>query len=323
VEDLAEGVAGANRGRTNEAMAGRAEPPQLRSAEGGSTQTTQVSAVFRKGSNSPETGVGGHTPNPDAAVAEQRVAPTGAPTVHAGGGNSCTPGNEALDWTVVDAGANWRADVTALRVSGDIHITDWPNNPTSMTTPNTANPVDGGNINNTAGSANHWQAAIDDMADYDTAAGGGAGPNWHSTAASRAHEWAHWNEDYLADCIPAGNWVQTNQDIDQMTVPKGDHADAASARAALAPRVTARFNLFVAAVTRRWNAVIASDVPGGGGRGYAAGTRVLSGLIGGVRTYATGKGWARRPAHEAPAPGGGTPAPDAGGSTGPGRGTGE
>jgi len=89
-------------------MAGRAEPPQLRSAEGGSTQTTQVSAVFRKGSTSPETGLGGHTPNPDAAVAEQRVAPTGAPTVHAGGGNSCTPGNEALDGTVVDAGANWR-----------------------------------------------------------------------------------------------------------------------------------------------------------------------------------------------------------------------
>ncbi len=296
-------------------MAGQAEPQQRR-PDTPHTESTHVTAVFRKGSNTPETSTGQYTPDPDAMVAEQRVAPSGSPTVHAGGGNTCTPGVEVLSWTVIEDGANWRANVTALQVSGDIHITEWPNNPTSMTTPNTPNPVDGGNINNTRGSANHWQTAIDDMADYDTA-GGGAGPNWHSTAASRAHEWEHWNADYLGVCIPGGNWTQTNLDIEQMTVPKSAHADAAAARTALQPRVDARFNQFVIAVTRHWNNVIAADVPGGGGRGYAAGARVLSGLIGSVRAYGSSKGWNRRPAPEAPAGEGTTGATPASGAATP------
>jgi hypothetical protein len=217
---------------------------------------------------------------------------------------------------VVDDGANWRADVTALHLSGTVRITPWPSNPTSMTVPNTANAVDGGNINNTTGSPNHWQAAIDDMADYDTA-GGGAGPNWHSTAASSAHEWAHWNEDFLGDAIPAGNWTQTNADIDRLTVPKSAHADAAAARTALTPRVNARFNQFITALAHQWNNVIAPrDTPGGGGRGYAAGARVLAGLIGNVRGYATGKGWT---ATTTP-PGSGT-TPGSGSGTGSGSGS--
>jgi hypothetical protein len=158
-----------------------------------------------------------------------------------------------------------------------------------MTTPNTPNPVDGGNINNTAGSNNQWQAAINDMADYDTAGVGGAGANWHSSGASSAHEWAHWNQDYLADCIPTGNWTGTNTDVDALTVAKTAAADAAAARTALEPRVTSRFRTFVRAVTARWNAI--PDDPGAGGRGYAAGMRVLNGLIANVRAYATSKGW--------------------------------
>jgi hypothetical protein len=165
-----------------------------------------------------------------------------------------------------------------------------------MTVPNTANPVDGGNINNTPGSPNQWEAVVDDMEDYDHA-GGGAGPNWHSSAASSAHEWAHWNQDYLGDALRVGNWSQTNQDIDGMTVAKSAQADAAAARTALQPRVTARFNTFVAAVTARWNVLIHSlDKPGNGGRGYAAGMAVLNGLIDSVRAYASSKGWESRSA---------------------------
>lgn len=306
VEGQYGGSAEAYRGYAPEAHAGQPEPKQQRTEGALHTQATQITAVFVKGSTSPQTSQGGYAPKPDAAAAQQRVGLTGSPTVHAGGGNSCTLGLEVLDWRVVEDGTNWRADVTALRVSGDIHVTDWPSHPTTMTTPNTSNPVNGGNVNNTRGSANHWQAAIDDMADYDTSGVGGAGPNWHSTAASRAHEWAHWNEDYLGSCIPAGNWTQTNQDIDRMTVPKSAHPDAASARTALQPRVDARFNQFVAAVTRQWNVILANDVPGGGGRGYAAGMRVLNGLIGSVRGYAASKGWNRPAAPEAPATGTGT-----------------
>jgi hypothetical protein len=181
--------------------------------------------------------------------------------------------------------------VTALQLTGEMHVTDWPSAPTSMTVPNTANPVDGGNITNTAGSANRWQAAIDDMADYDTA-GGGRGPNWHSTAASSAHENAHWTGDYLGDALPAGNWAQTNTDLDALSVPKAAAADAAAARAALEPQVAARFRTFNRAVIARWNVLInTTDQPGSGGRGYAAGQAVLNGLITAVRNYATAKSW--------------------------------
>ena len=161
-----------------------------------------------------------------------------------------------------------------------------------MTVPNTANPVDGGNINATSGSPNHWQTVIDDMADYDTV-GRGAGPNWHATQASHDHEWAHWNEDYVQDALQsAGRWTDVNRSIDAVTVPKASAADAAAARTALEPEVNRLFRAFVAAVTVRWNHLIGTlDKPGKGGRGYAAGTRVLSGLITRVRTYATSKGW--------------------------------
>jgi hypothetical protein len=305
-----------------EAISGQPEPPQQLSTEVPHTEEIQVGAVFRKGSSSPETTVGQKAPEPAMEAVQQAVAPAGAPTVVSGGGNSCLPSLPVLDWAVVDDGVNWRADVTALRVSGTIHITNWPNNANAMTVPNTPNPVDGGNINNTVGSPNHWQAAIDDMADYDTS-GGGAGPNWHSTAASSAHEWAHWNEDFLGGAIPAGNWTQTNADIDQITVPKSAHADAAAARTALTPRVDARFNRFITALANHWNNVISPrDVPGGGGRGYAAGAAVLSGLINNVRTYATSKGWTGTPAstpapRSAPTPGSTPPSPPSGGTPPP------
>ena len=133
------------------------------------------------------------------------------------------------------------------------------------------------------------------MADYDNSTGGGAGQYWHSTAASSSHEWTHWNTDYLGDAIRVGNGTQTNTDIDAMTVAKSAQADAAAARTALEPRVTARFNTFVRAVTNRWNAIIhGTDRPGLGGRGYAAGMGMLNGLIDQVRAFAASKNWRSR-----------------------------
>src|SRR5262245_6741054 len=55
-----------------EAVAGQAEPEQKRSEEEPRTRATQVTAVFRKGSSTPETSEGTYTRNPDAMVAEQR-----------------------------------------------------------------------------------------------------------------------------------------------------------------------------------------------------------------------------------------------------------
>lgn len=230
------------------------------------------------------------------------VAPGGAPAVNNNAGsNDCLPSTASavLSWDVVSADAtNWGVDVTGLALAGQINIKPWPSDPGNMVVPNTPNPVDGGNINNTAGSANRWQAAIDDMADYDTA-GGGAGPNWHSTGASRAHEWAHWNGDYVGDAVTSasgGNWPKANTNLDALREPKASSATAADARTALQPRVNARLATWRTATIGRWNTLISTtDSPGSGGRGYAAGLAVLNGHIAAVRAYATGKGWTGAP----------------------------
>jgi hypothetical protein len=224
------------------------------------------------------------------------VAPGGAPAVNnAAAANDCTPSTAGavLSWDVVSADANnWGVNVTGLTLSGQVNISPWPSDPTHMVVPNTPNPVDGGNINNTAGSSNHWQTAIDDMADYHSA-GGGAGPNWHSTAASSAHEWTHWNTDYVADSVGSaagGNWPQTNTDLDALRQPKAASPTAAAARTALQPRVNARLATWRSRTISRWNAI--PDSPGvAGSTGYAAGMAVLNTHIAAVRAYATSKGW--------------------------------
>jgi hypothetical protein len=229
-------------------------------------------------------------------VKHASVAPGGAPAVNNNAGsNDCLPStaSAALAWNVVSAdAANWRADVASLTLAGQVNISPWPSNPTSMVVPNTPNPVDGGNINNTAESTNHWQAAIDDMADYNSP-GGGAGPNWHSTAASSAHEWAHWNTDYVSDSVSSasgGNWLQANNDIDALTAPKAGNPDQAAARIALQPRVNARLATWRSRTIQRWNAI--PDSPGvAGSTGYAAGMAVLNNHIAMIRTYAQSKGW--------------------------------
>lgn len=289
----------------SEAAFGEGEPNQLveESTPPVVVAEEKVAATFPGGSSTPiASPATDFTPDPAALPACQAVAPTGGPNRHNGGGNDCTPGAAALTWTVVDAGATWNANVTAMQVTGEMHVTDWPSAPATMTVPNTSNPVDGGNINNTAGSANRWQAAIDDMADYDTV-GGGRGPNWHSTAASSAHENTHWTGDYLGDAIPTANWTATNTAIDAMSIPKASAADAAAARTALSPQVTARFRTFNTAAITRWNTLITTtDTPGSGGRGYAAGQAVLNGRIAGVRAYATAKTWNAPPPAPAPGP---------------------
>ncbi len=227
----------------------------------------------------------------EEVAAHNSVAPGGTPAVGTGG-NDCVPSTASavVAWDVVDEGTDWRANVMSLTLAGRIRINPWPSHPTDMVVPNTPNPVDGGNINNSAGSANHWQAAIDDMANYDTS-GGGAGPNWHSTAASRAHEWAHWNEDYVDDAVMS-NWSRANTRIDALREPKSQSATAAEARAALASRVNAEISAWRRATILRWNTLIsANDKPGAGGRGYAAGAAVLATDIAAVRAYKNAKGW--------------------------------
>lgn len=251
--------------------------------------THTIATILRKG-RPPETVMGSHT-SPPGNAHYQTVAPSGAPSTTAVK-NSCIPADCTVSFDAVSADANnWRVDVQSLTLNGVVNVKPWPSNPTSAATPNTANPVDGGNI-----TAANFQSVIDDMADYNTASGG-AGPDWHSTDASSAHEWAHWNTDWIADSVNSkkgGNWSKVNGQLDAIKEPKSRSADAAAAKTALQGRVDTRLATFNSAATTRWNAI--PDSPGvAGSTGYVAGAGMLATLISSVRTYATTKGWTGTP----------------------------
>lgn len=103
--------------------------------------------------------------------------------------------------------------------------------------------------------------------------GGGAGPYWHCTEASRTHEWAHWNEDWVADAVNSskgGNWPAVNAKIERLWVSKvlGRFTKEAG-RKALEPLVNKQIDELDDEVTDRWNEFDPTDKPGAGGRGYA------------------------------------------------------
>ncbi|HET8951676.1 MAG TPA: hypothetical protein VFN44_14245 [Solirubrobacteraceae bacterium] len=258
-------------------------------AEG--AESVLVTATITEGGVTQEVTPGGST-SASPAPAKVEVAATGSTTYDGNAaGSDCSPDTPAmkdLDWSVKDAGANWGVQVTALRTTGKINVKPTPNKPTEMVTPNTANPVDGGNIENKAGSNNHWAFATKEMKEYH-APSGGKSAYWHSTAASDAHEYAHWDTDWMKTSV-GGNWPQANKDIDAMTIPKADAADATAAKPKLKPKVEARFNTFSDKAIKDWIAI--PDTPGvAGSTGYIAGQKVLDGLIAKVDEYAKTKKW--------------------------------
>ncbi|HEX5859825.1 MAG TPA: hypothetical protein VFY91_17090 [Microbacterium sp.] len=220
------------------------------------------------------------------------VTPTGTTTYDgAAASSTCLPADilpADVDWDVVDTKKTWGVKVSAMRTSGKIKVNPTPNKPADMVTPNTANPVDGGNIENSPGSNNHWKFAVDEMKAYNTT-NGGRSAHWHSTAASDAHEYEHWNKDWMKNVL-GKLWPKANRDIDKITIPKADAADAAAAKPLLKTKVDARIATANAKSTTDWNAV--PDDPGlAGANGYKAGQRVLNGLIDAVKAYAKSKKW--------------------------------
>lgn len=226
----------------------------------------------------------------DCCTANAVIAPTPNPTINNNAAsNDCTPGSSTIAWDVCfDPNDQlWHVRVNSLTCAGIINIRQWPNQPTQMVVPNTANPVVGGNINNTAGSLNRWSYAISDMQDYNVA-GGGAGPHWHSTAASSAHEMFHWNTDWLISTIGAF-WPQAETDIEAFTI---DANTKAAARAGVQAQVTARSTRFTNNTINSWNTtIIPADLPGAGGGAYAAGAAVLATLINAVAAFRIAQGW--------------------------------
>jgi hypothetical protein len=232
-------------------------------------------------------------PAADCCSANAVVAPTSNPTTTSPAvDNSCLPNHPTIIWTACfdEAGQKWYVRVNSVECTGQININPWPSLPTTMTVPNTANPVVGGNINNVVGSLNRWSYANSDMGDYDVA-GGGAGPHWHSTAASTAHEYYHWNIDWMTSCINAF-WPAAETDLENLNVSVTTANTKAAAITALTAQVNTRFNQYKISIVNNWNNVIApADVPGGGGGGYAAGMAILNGLIASVTAFKVAQGW--------------------------------
>jgi len=223
---------------------------------------------------------------------EQAVKPTASPTFNgSAGSNDCLPGDAtgaSIAWTVVAGATTWGVNVTSFTTTGTINVAPWPSKPTEMVTPNTANAVDGGNIENKAGSKNDWKFAIKEMKEYNQA-GGGRSSFWHSYEASKAHEWEHWNTDWLKGIVEP-LWPAVNTDLDAITIPKADAADEAAARLKLQAKIDARMKTFDRDLTRKWNAV--PDTAGqAGANGYIAGQKVLDKLIAAVEAYGKKKGW--------------------------------
>lgn len=236
-----------------------------------------------------------------ACDANAVTRPTQNPTVdHNAARNRCRPNAPALTWHVCSDGDKWVVRVDTLTCTGIIDCRPWPSRPNQMVVPNTANPGDvkadppNGNINNTAGSRNRWTNAVDDMADYHSA-GGGAGPRWHSTEASQAHEHFHWDTDWMTTSLgvaPGGDWAATEIALENLSVSVLDQLTEASARTALEPQVDARFRQFSTTASACWTAI--PDTPGvAGSGGYVRGMAILQGLINNVETYRTARGWAR------------------------------
>jgi len=245
------------------------------------------------------------TASENARIVVRRVDPantvtaiTGDPTINdPDAGNNCTPDAAVdLEWHpgYDETSDTWIVRVDSLTTTGTINIHHFANQPNTMTVPNTPNPVDGGNINNTPGSLNRWSYAISDLSNYDTAGTGGAGPHWHDTVASRAHEMHHWNTDWLQTSWGAagGDWAQCEQDLEDLSVDAGTHLTEADARAALQAQVDNTMNACRIAAITHWNTVIApTDSPGAGGGGYAAGAAVLAGHIAAIEAYRQAQGW--------------------------------
>jgi hypothetical protein len=126
------------------------------------------------------------------------------------------------------------------------------------------------------------------MKEYNQASGGRSS-FWHSYEASKAHEWEHWNTDWLKQIV-GPLWPAVNTDLDAITIAKADAANEAAARPMLQTKIDARMKIFDRELTRKWNAN--PDTAGvAGSNGYIAGQKVLDKLIAAVEAYGKAKGW--------------------------------
>ena len=126
--------------------------------------------------------------------------------------------------------------------------------------------------------------------DYDTLSSTGAGPDWHSDAATDAHECYHWVTDFMETCVDT-YWPGTEASVECLKVSKASYPTATAARAALASQVALKLLDFKEDVMDDWADIVTNDEPGFGSGGYGAGATELATDIAAIDTYKTSKGW--------------------------------
>jgi hypothetical protein len=188
---------------------------------------------------------------------------------------------------------NWGIDIYDLVLTGKITIRPWPSTPDQMIVPNTPNPVDGGNINDEPDSPCYWKTVIDLLGMYNSPPSAKKKSDWYATDAIIAHEWAHWNIDFIEDAVisnKGGDWPKLNSKIEAQREPKSSSPSAEDARAPLQLKLEKYINNFRQDAEKRWNAI--PDRPGDpGSTGFIAGQKVLDSYIERIFSYAASKGW--------------------------------
>lgn len=211
-------------------------------------------------------------------------------------GSSFIKNDPEIIWEPVNGPDDtWIVNIISLNCGGVLNIFQWPNYPNLMIVPNTPNPVINGNINNIPTSNNFWDFAISDLQNYDTPyPNGGAGPHWHDTMASSAHEYYHKDIDWFTTCFgPAGgDWIQTEIDLEIISVSALTYLTQTDAQIATEDMVDTRFQTFIDEINYHLTYYIAPfDEPGLGGGGYAAGMTVLNMHINDIDAFRISQGW--------------------------------
>ena len=139
--------------------------------------------------------------------------------------------------------------------------------------------VPGGNV-----TQSNWKSIIADLADYCST--GYAGPVWHHTDATRAHEEYHWYQEWMKESI-GNHWPKTEKDLEIFFLPEDAVCKSIDAKIALQSSVTLRYNIFKSNAWTKWGAL--PDGPGD--PPYAAGQRVLNKIIRDIKKFAKKNGW--------------------------------
>lgn len=182
-----------------------------------------------------------------------------------------------LEWCTYIVGegedSKWKATVTMLTLPATINIKQWT--PEQTPAPTVGK---GGNV-----TSNNWQAIVQELQEYDTPGPfGKAGPNWHTTEATKAHEMYHWEQEWIEQCVKF-YWPTCEESIESYEDKDYD---------ALVQKVSQRFYNFKMHCNNKYAEEFdAIDEPGKGSGAYAAGKAVLLQVIAEIQAFAEEQGW--------------------------------